>query len=192
SIVYFVCGALIVAIFWAIVYEKTRDIGILRSVGASRTGIVLIFLLYGLFVGVFGALGGVLLGWLITTNVPSIHEGMSQPPLWLGITLVSAGGLLVIWSCAVCRGRKLLPRLLGVLGSILLILAGSGVLLLRSSGGVVLWDPAVYYFTEIPSAVDWASAWITAAAAVFCSVIAALIPAARAADIDPVGALRYE
>jgi ABC-type lipoprotein release transport system permease subunit len=27
---------------------------------------------------------------------------------------------------------------------------------------------------------------------VFCSVIAALIPAARAADIDPVGALRYE
>ncbi len=45
SIVYLVCGALIVAIFWAIVYEKTRDIGILRSVGATRFGIVLIFLL---------------------------------------------------------------------------------------------------------------------------------------------------
>ena len=64
--------------------------------------------------------------------------------------------------------------------------------MLRQSGGVVLWDPAVYYFTDIPSDVDWASAWITAAAAAVCSVIAAAIPAARAADIDPVGALRYE
>jgi len=192
SIVYLVCGALIVAIFWAIVYEKTRDIGILRSIGASRAGIVMIFLLYGLFVGVFGALGGVLLGWLVTTNMPGIHEAMSQPPLWLGIVLVSAGGLLVIWSCVQWRGRKLLPLLLGVLGAIVLGVLGAGELWLRSSGGVVLWDPKVYYFTEIPSNVDWASAWITAAAAAVCSVIAAAIPAARAADIDPVGALRYE
>lgn len=192
SIVYLVCGALIVAIFWAIVYEKTRDIGILRSVGASRAGIVLIFLLYGLFVGFFGALGGVGLGWLITTNMPGIHDAMSHPPLWLGIVLVSAGALLVIWSGVHWRGRKLLPLLLGVLGAIVLGGLGAGELWLRSAGGVVLWDPAVYYFTEIPSNVDWASAWITAAAAAVCSVIAAAIPAARAADIDPVGALRYE
>jgi len=192
SIVYLVCGALIVAIFWAVVYEKTRDIGILRSIGASRAGIVSIFLLYGLFVGVFGALGGVFLGWLVTTNMPGIHDAMSQPPLWLGIVLVSASGLLVIWSCMHLRGRNLLPLLLGVLGAVVLGGLGGGELWLRSSGGVVLWDPAVYYFTEIPSDVDWASAWITAAAAAVCSVIAAAIPAARAADIDPVGALRYE
>ena len=192
SIVYLVCGALIVAIFWAIVYEKTRDIGILRSIGASRAGIVSIFLLYGLFVGVFGALGGVGLGWLVTTNMPSIHEGMSHPPLWLGIVLVSIAGLLGVWSCVYWRGRKLLPLLLGILGAVVLGALGVGELWLRSSGGVVLWDPAVYYFTEIPSEVDWASAWITAVAAAVVSVVAAAIPAARAADIDPVGALRYE
>jgi lipoprotein-releasing system permease protein len=192
SIVYLVCGALIVAIFWAIVYEKTRDIGILRSIGASRAGIVSIFLLYGLFVGVFGALGGVGLGWLVTTNMPNIHEGMSHPPLWLGIVLVSIAGLLGIWSCVHWHGRKLLPLLLGTLGAVVLGALGVGELWLRSSGGVVLWDPAVYYFTEIPSEVDWASAWITAVAAAVVSVVAAAIPAARAADIDPVGALRYE
>jgi ABC-type lipoprotein release transport system permease subunit len=192
SIVYLVCGALIVAIFWAIVYEKTRDIGILRSVGASRTGIVFIFLLYGLFVGVFGALTGVGLGWLITTNMPTIHDAMSEPPLWLGVVLVSASGLLVVWTGLHWRDRKLLPLLLGVLGAVVLGGIGVGELMLRQSGGVVLWDPAVYYFTDIPSEVDWASAWITAGAAALCSVIAAAIPAARAADIDPVGALRYE
>lgn len=192
SIVYLVCGALIVAIFWAIVHEKTRDIGILRSIGASRTGIVCIFLLYGLFVGIFGALSGVALGWLITTNMTTIHDAMSDPPLWLGVVFVSASGLLVVWSGLHWRGRKLLPLLLGVLGAVVLGALGIGELMLRQSGGIVLWDPAVYYFNDIPSEVDWASAWITAGAAALCSVIAAAIPAARAADIDPVGALRYE
>lgn len=192
SIVYLVCGALIVAIFWAIVYEKTRDIGILRSIGASRMGIVHIFLLYGLFVGTLGALGGIALGWLVTTNMEGIHESMSDPPLWLGVAFLIAAASVVLWTIWSRRNGKLLPVLLGVLGSLVLAGIGIGELLIRSSGGIVLWDPAVYYFTEIPHNVDWASAWITAGGAIVCSVIAAAIPAARAADIDPVGALRYE
>ena len=192
SIVYLVCGALIVAIFWAIVYEKTRDIGILRSIGASRMGIVHIFLLYGLFVGTLGALGGIALGWLVTTNMEGIHESMSDPPLWLGIAFLVAAASVVLWTIWSRRNGKLLPMLLGILGALVLAGLGIGELLIRSSGGIVLWDPAVYYFTEIPHNVDWASAWITAVGAVVCSVIAAAIPAARAADIDPVGALRYE
>ncbi len=192
SIVYLVCGALIVAIFWAIVYEKTRDIGILRSIGASRMGIVQIFLLYGLAVGVFGALGGIGLGWLITTNMESIHESMSAPPLWLGIALLAGAGLVVVWTLANLSNGRLLPRLMGLLGALLLGLLGAAELVVRDAGGFVLWDPAVYYFTDIPDTVDWASAWVTAGGAVVVSVLAAAIPAARAADIDPVGALRYE
>ncbi len=192
SIVYLVCGALIVAIFWAIVYEKTRDIGILRSVGASRMGIVWIFLLYGLFVGIFGAITGVGLGWLVTVNMPGIHEQMSHPPLWLGIAMLACAGGVILWTALQLRSGRLLPLLLGILVAIVLTGMGAGELLIRSSGGIVLWDPAVYYFTDVPDTVDWPSAWITALGAVICSVIAAAIPAARAADIDPVGALRYE
>ena len=192
SIVYLVCGALIVAIFWAIVYEKTRDIGILRAIGATRMGIVWIFLLYGLFVGCIGALVGIGLGWLLMENMPFIHEGLANPPLWLGITLLVIAAILALWSVRAMCGGRLLPMLLGSLGAI--VLGGLGVieLAVRASGGIVLWDPAVYYFTAVPDQVDWESAWITAAGAVICSVIAAAIPAAKAADIDPVGALRYE
>ena len=64
------------------------------------------------------------------------------------------------------QNGKLLPMLLGALGSLVLAGIGVGELLIRSSGGIVLWDPAVYYFTEIPHTVDWTSAWITAGGAV--------------------------
>jgi len=58
--------------------------------------------------------------------------------------------------------------------------------------GFVVWDPSVYYFSRIPSQVDWFTAWITVAGAIVFSVLGASVPAARAADIDPVRALRYE
>ena len=53
SLIYLVCAGLILSIFWSIVVEKTRDIGILRSVGASRLGVMWIFLRYGLVIGVW-------------------------------------------------------------------------------------------------------------------------------------------
>ena len=41
----------ILAIFYMIVVEKTRDIGILKSLGASGRGVMGIFLAYGLSLG---------------------------------------------------------------------------------------------------------------------------------------------
>lgn len=52
-----VAGFGILAIFFMIVVEKTRDIGILKSLGASSSGIAGIFLGYGLFLGLVGAGG---------------------------------------------------------------------------------------------------------------------------------------
>ena len=46
-----VAGFGILAIFYMIVVEKTRDIGILKSLGASGTGVMGIFLSYGLSLG---------------------------------------------------------------------------------------------------------------------------------------------
>ena len=58
--------------------------------------------------------------------------------------------------------------------------------------GFLLWDPSVYYFNEVPSQMDWFTALLTMGGAILFSVIGAAIPAARAADTDPVKALRYE
>ena len=50
-----VAGFGILAIFTMIVVEKTRDIGILKALGASNGGVMNIFLGYGLLLGVVGA-----------------------------------------------------------------------------------------------------------------------------------------
>ena len=57
-----VAGFGILAIFYMIVVEKTRDIGILKSLGASGRGVMGIFLAYGLSLGIVGAGAGTLLG----------------------------------------------------------------------------------------------------------------------------------
>ena len=49
-----VAGFGILAIFFMIVVEKTRDIGILKSLGACGRGIMGIFLSYGLSLGMAG------------------------------------------------------------------------------------------------------------------------------------------
>ena len=192
SIVYVVCAALVLAIFWAIVYEKTRDIGILRSVGASRPGIVWIFLLYGLVVGIIGALFGLGLGWLITANVNGIHDILAEPPGWLAWGLAGATALILLWTILRLFSGRILPVMLGVMGTGILGLLTALVFILDAQGGVVIWDPAVYYFTEVPNTIDLPEAIITMIGAVIFSLIGAAIPAARAADIDPVKALRYE
>ena len=58
--------------------------------------------------------------------------------------------------------------------------------------GTVVWDPAVYYFNVIPNEMDPVAAITTMVGAVVFSVIGAFVPAARAADTDPVRALHYE
>ena len=60
-----------------LVKDKTRDIAILRTMGASRRGIMAVFLIDGCFVGVVGSLLGLALGLAISLNIESIRQ-------WLG------------------------------------------------------------------------------------------------------------
>ena len=192
SIVYIVCAALVLSIFWAIVYEKTRDIGILRSVGASRSGIVWVFLRYGLIVGLVGAFVGLGLGALVTRYINTIHGALAQPPLALGIAVLVLAGVAIAGTLVMSLRGALLPLVVGSLISFVLIGLGVGTLLLRHYGGLVIWDPSVYYFTKIPNQIDMTTAITTMIGAVLFSLVGAAVPAAKAADTDPVQALRYE
>ncbi|MBQ9798694.1 MAG: FtsX-like permease family protein [Thermoguttaceae bacterium] len=73
-----VAGFGILAIFFMIVVEKTRDVGILKSLGASGNGIMQIFLLYGLALGVVGAGLGTALGFWFVANIQEIADFLSR------------------------------------------------------------------------------------------------------------------
>jgi lipoprotein-releasing system permease protein len=133
-----VCTVLILSIFWSMVNEKTKDIGILRSVGCSRSGVAWVWLRYGAIIGVVGAISGLALGTAIVWNINPIHE-------WLGRAM-----------------------------------------------GIQVWDPSVYYLPEIPNKVRPDVLAKVGICALVLSLLGALVPAVRAANMDPVRALRFE
>ena len=72
-----VAGFGIFAIFLMIVVEKTRDIGILKSLGASSQGVMGIFLGYGISLGIVGAGVGLVLGIAFVININEIGDLIS-------------------------------------------------------------------------------------------------------------------
>jgi lipoprotein-releasing system permease protein len=129
---------LIFCIFYMIVAEKTRDIGIIKSVGATSSGVAGIFLGYGATIGLVGAGAGFGIGYLVVHYINQIHT-------WLGNAL-----------------------------------------------HVVVWDPEVYAFDTIPNTMDPVHVSRILIASVLASVLGAVIPAIRAARMNPVEALRWE
>ncbi len=55
------------------VLEKSKDIAILRTMGASRQDIMKIFMTYGLYIGALGTLAGVFLGLLLCQLAQRLH-----------------------------------------------------------------------------------------------------------------------
>ena len=69
---------LIFCIFYMIVVEKTKDIGIIKSVGATAGGVAGIFLGYGLAIGLVGGALGLLLSYLIVSNINLLHQKLGD------------------------------------------------------------------------------------------------------------------
>jgi len=61
-----------------IVMEKTKDIGILKALGATPFGIGIIFLFEGLFIGLIGTILGGLSGVAITKNINAIAGSIEK------------------------------------------------------------------------------------------------------------------
>jgi lipoprotein-releasing system permease protein len=117
-----VAGFGILAIFFMIVVEKTRDIGILKALGATSSGIAGIFLGYGLFLGLVGAGAGLILGLSITWNInqirqavewctgsrvfdPSIYYFFQIPTIVHPVTI----GWIIVGAVAIAIGSSVLP-----------------------------------------------------------------------------------
>ncbi len=119
-----VAGFGILAIFLLIVVEKTRDIGILKSLGATGWGILGIFLAYGLSLGVVGAGVGTVcglflvhhinqfanfVGWLFDRPVfdPSVYYFQEIPTIVDGLTVA----LIVIGAITIAVLASIIPSL---------------------------------------------------------------------------------
>jgi len=74
-----VAVVLILVIFYMIVMQKTKDIGVIKSLGGSGFGVAAIFLGYGAATGLVGSVIGTIGGWLVVRNINPIHD-------WIGRT----------------------------------------------------------------------------------------------------------
>jgi len=120
------------------VYQKTREIGLLKALGASNAQMMRIFLFQGLLIGIVGTCCGTLMGWLV------IHFRMA----------------IMNFTARVFN--------------------------------VELFPKELYYLDELPAQIMQNDLlWIISISIVLCT-LGGLIPAWRAAKLDPAQAFRYE
>ncbi len=73
-----VAGFGILATFFMIVVEKTRDVGILKALGAPSSGVMSIFLSYGFSLGTVGSGVGMIGGLLFVIYINEIAAGLER------------------------------------------------------------------------------------------------------------------
>lgn len=76
SLIIIVAAFNIVSSLFMIVKDKTRDIAILKTMGASVNQIMVIFMISGLLIGVIGTFLGVGFGLAISYNIENIRVGL--------------------------------------------------------------------------------------------------------------------
>jgi lipoprotein-releasing system permease protein len=78
SLISLVAVVLVVCIFYMIVEKKTKDIGILKALGASGGGVGTIFILYAGAVGLIGSLLGLGFGSMFVWNINDLQDALAS------------------------------------------------------------------------------------------------------------------
>lgn len=78
GVVMLVAVVLVGLVFWMIVEKKTKDIGILKSMGASSEGIAGIFVTYAVAIGLLGAVLGSSLGGVFVFYINEIQDWLAS------------------------------------------------------------------------------------------------------------------
>jgi lipoprotein-releasing system permease protein len=121
-----------------LVKSKTRDIAVLRTMGASRSSITRIFFIIGSSIGFLGTFFGVMGGIYLANHLQWVAD------------------------------------------------------LIEKMTGATVWDAETRFISEIPSKVDSSEVIAVTVVALVLSLLATIFPALRAANTDPVKALKYE
>lgn len=138
SMIILVAAFNIISSLIMLVKDKSSDIAVLRTMGASRGAIMRIFSITGTTIGVIGTLVGTGLGLIVAANAEPLRAFISN-------TL-----------------------------------------------GVAIFPPEVFFLSSLPSKTDPVEVTVVVCLALGLSFLATLYPAWRAAQYDPVEALRYE
>ena len=85
SMIILVAALNIISGIMMLVKDKGRDIAILRTMGATRGGIMRVFLMTGMSIGVFGTIAGVIIGVVFCRNIEWIRQTLQY---WTGRTLM--------------------------------------------------------------------------------------------------------
>jgi putative ABC transport system permease protein len=78
------------------VLESTREIGVMRAIGASHASIYQVFVTEGVVIGVLSWAGGLVLSWPMSYALVHLLEGAIGVPLTYSFSWAAVGGWLVL------------------------------------------------------------------------------------------------
>jgi putative ABC transport system permease protein len=83
SISLFVAGVLIMNVMLVAVSQRTREIGLLKALGANRREVTRLFLTEAVILAILGAVAGILLGYAAIAVMKGLYPGLDfRPPAW--------------------------------------------------------------------------------------------------------------